>query len=308
MDSLKIQAQAASGKHNALMEAAFNIRGTTQNEAEMAEKLTRADVVQMQPGELWWLDVPNLPAWLFQVGLEVDRDIDLGSYAMQLAGFKEPGVSTVGQQAILSQAAGRKFVAPLRQMEDMATNVARNLLRLVTTVGEPVGEGEHVLKPSDIDGHYAIKATFEVVDPVFQLQAKELGMREYQMGLKSDESYWATDAGMEDVAGERKRLLKQAVRNSPEVQQIMAREVAKEMGLQDDLDALIAEVEAEQKAREQQAFLAGQGGLVGPDGQPLASTMGGGATLASPNGPASALRQLRQPLSPDVAKPPPQRI
>ena len=119
-----------------------------------------------------------------------------------------------------------------------------------------------------------------------QLQFRELGMREVQQGLKSKETYWSSDARLEDSTGEQKRLLEDLIRQDPRVQELMAKEVAREAGLQDLLDK-----EEDRMANQQMAAMHG-GGMTGPDGMPIQQTMGQGAG-----------RPPRNPLTPDTARP-----
>ena len=124
-----------------------------------------------------------------------------------------------------------------------------------------------------------------ILDPVMQLQQRQLGLQEVAAGLKSMETYWAADAKLEDATGERKRLLMDWVRKNPMVHQAMALEVAREEGI----EALV-----------ERAIGISQGGaetppdggpILGPDGMPLDQTMGGGG-------------ELRQGLTPNTVSPP----
>ena len=135
-------------------------------------------------------------------------------------------------------------------------------------------------------------------------------MREVQQGLKSKETYWAADARLEDATGERRRLLEDLIRTDPEVQKILAGEVMKEAGL---LDLIERQREAQQGGQGAGPGMGGgampgtpspgmNGGggqppVLGPDGMPLQQTMG------TPPGPGGAARELRQPLTPNTARP-----
>lgn len=113
-------------------------------------------------------------------------------------------------------------------------------MRLVTINNETIEARGISLSPEDIAGNYNIKAEFKVIDPILALQAKEFGLREMAVGAKSLPRYWREDSGMEDIAGERKELLKEKIRQHPAVINVAAMEIVKEMGLDD----LIDEVEA----------------------------------------------------------------
>jgi hypothetical protein len=279
IDDIWIQAQQESGKHNALMEATFNTRATSGDAAEVADHLARgSDPRPGEPGDLWWNDVPNLPNWLFEAGKWIDQDIEMGSFSKIVSGHKEVGVSTVGQQAILSTAANRKFAAMLTQMNHLASVTGSWILRLLDILDEPLTIKGHTIGPKQIDHSYAIDLKFQVVDPVLALQEKEMAMREVQVGLSSEETYWSV-TGKEDATGEARRLLLESIRKNPRVQALMASKVAEEVGLAD----LISELEAE-------AGLGAGGG-------------GGGGGVGGGGG-GGGVGNLRQPLTPDVAKPP----
>ena len=129
-------------------------------------------------------------------------------------------------------------------------------------------------------------------------------MREVQQGLKSKETYWSADARLEDATGERRRLLEDLIRTDPEVQRLLAGEVLREAGLLQAIEAARAEEEAMAAAAQGGGGApggapGGGGGMppseppvLGPDGMPLNQTMGTGG-----------LRPVRDPLTPDVAKP-----
>ena len=287
LDSIKVQAQAATGRHNALMEAAYAQRATTRDPSEVTQQLNTSDILQLKPGELWWMDVPNLPAWMFQSEQGLDQDIERGSFARALTGIREPGVSTVGQQAILSTAANRKFAAPLRQLELLATVVARNMLRLVDVLGKSMELDGVTLTPKEIQHDYAVDMKLQVIDPVLSLQERQLGLQELAAGVLSIESYWSR-ANLEDASGERKRMLKDLVRSEPRVQALGADEVLREMGIFYELERWEA-MQAEAERR--------KNSLLGPDGQPLSRTMG------SDMGIGAGGDRLRQPLNGATVKP-----
>ena len=76
------------------------------------------------------------------------------------------------------------------------------------------------------------------------------------------------------------------IREDPRVQELMAKEVAREAGLQDLLD------QEEERAKAQQMSAMDGGAMTGPDGMPIQQTMGSGAG-----------RPPRNPLTPDTARP-----
>lgn len=287
MPALKAQAQAVAGRHNALMEATFNPTGTVMDASELEEQLSRGDVIEMgNKSDVWKMEIPQLPRWMFASEEWLDRDIELGTFSRALAGVREQGVSTVGQQAILTTAAGRKFVSPTKQLEHLATKTAEHILQWVDVLELDLRIRGHRLNRQMLESDYSCSVSFELIDPVLQLQFRELGMREVQQGLKSKETYWSADARIEDSTGEQKRLLEDMIREDPRVQELMAKEVAREAGLQDLLD------QEEERSKAQQMSAMDGGAMTGPDGMPIQQTMGSGAG-----------RPPRNPLTPDTARP-----
>jgi hypothetical protein len=288
MPSLKAQAQAVAGRHNALMEATFNPTGTTMDASELEEQLSRGDVIEMgNRGDVWKMEIPQLPRWMFASEEWLDRDIELGTFSRALAGVREQGVSTVGQQAILTTAAGRKFVSPTKQLEHLATKSASHILQWIDVLDMSIRIRGHQLAADMLESDYSCTVSFELVDPVLQLQNRELGMREVQQGLKSKETYWSADARLEDATGERKRLLEDLLRSDPRVQELMAKEVAREAGLQDLMDK-----EEARAASQPDPMARAEPPVLGPDGMPIQQSMGMGAG-----------RPPRNPLTPDTARP-----
>ena len=297
MDDLTAQSQSFSGRQHALLMATYQKFGTRQDSAEMAEKIKGDMVGDLSgPDDLWILSIPQLPAWLFEQNALVDKDLEEGSFSRALGGIRDVGVSTVGQQAILSTAAEQRFVAPSRQIEHLATITGSRILRLTDVLDEKITINEWSVGPDDIAHDYAVDIKFELQDPVLQLQQKQIGMQEVTAGLKSKETYWSADAKLEDISGEKDRLLQDLVEASPEVVNALAQRILQRDGLLE----LIESLQQEQQGAEALGGAGGGGGgaaegIVGPDGQPLASTLGGGPGTQA---------QLRQGLTPQVPKPP----
>ena len=300
---LKAQAQAVSGRHNALIEATINPTGTVMDSAELQEQMSRGDVIEMgNRGDVWKMEMPNLPAWMFQSEEWLDRDIEMGTFSRALQGVRETGVSTVGQQAILTTAAGRKFVSPSKQLQHLATQSASHILQWVDVLDMKLQVRGHAIDPSMIESDYSILVSFELVDPVMQLQHREIGLREVQQGLKSKETYWSADAKLEDATGEQKRLLEDLIRSDPRVQEVMAKAVAREAGILNMLEQQ-EEEQAKQQAQQQAQMQDGggmpgqEGPMLGPDGMPIQQSMGAMAGMGGTG------RPTRNPLTPGVASP-----
>jgi len=303
MPVLKAQAQAVSGRHNALMEATFNPTGTVMDSAELQEQMARGDVIEMgNRGDVWKMDMPNLPNWMFQSEEWLDRDIEMGTFSRALQGVRETGVSTVGQQAILTTAAGRKFVSPSKQLQHLATQSASHILQWVDVLDLSLRIRGHAIDPSMIESDYSILVSFELVDPVMQLQHRELGLREVQQGLKSKETYWSADAKLEDATGEQRRLLEDLIRSDPRVQEVMAKAVAREAGILNMLEQQEEEQAKQQAQAEAQmpgagGGMPGEGPMLGPDGMPIQQSMGAMAGMGGQG------RPTRNPLAPGSVSP-----
>ncbi len=230
LESLKAQAQAVAGRHNALIEATFNPMVTTGSADELQDQLSRSDIIEVaNRGEVGRMEMQQLPGWMFESEQWMDKDMELGTYSRSLAGIRDQGVSTVGQQAILSTSAMRKFVAPAKQLEHLAGRSAEHILQLIDVLDLDMYVRGYEVSSTEIEHDYSVRVSFTLVDPVLQLQQREMGLREVQAGVKSRETYWSADARLEDATGERKRLLEDFVRSDPMVQKVLAQEVAREV-------------------------------------------------------------------------------
>ena len=285
LSDIRAQAQAVSGRHNALMDASFNPIGTRMGADELRDQLDQGDIIEMSDrSDVWRMDIPQLPRWMFQTEEWLSRDIEEGTFSRALAGVREQGVSTVGQQAILSTAAGRKFVAVSRQLEHLASVASSQILQLIDLLDLNLTIKGKVIRPSYIESDYSVNISFDLVDPVLQLQQRQLGLQEVQAGLKSMETYWSSDARLEDASGERKRLLMDWVRKNPMIHQALAMEVAKEEGIESLVERALSMAQGGDEGGG-----AGAAPILGPDGMPMDQTMG--------------QDQLRQGLTPNTINP-----
>ncbi len=253
MESLRANAQFASALHNALIEASFRKRFTSGDAEELDEQLQRGGdtTVEAPDGKesIWMEELANLPNMLFEGNRLLITDIEFATFSQAVAGIREQGVVTVGQQAILSTAANRRFEAPMLQSQHLYTNAGRRFLRLIDMLGEKLTINGVEIGPNDIRHDYSLEATFEVVDPVLLLQEREMGLREHQERLISDEDYLAL-AKKEDVSGIRDRILKEDLRNMPEYKMVVMAEIAREMGLKELADQMDAQREQEQQGQQ----------------------------------------------------------
>ena len=219
------------------------------------------------------------------------RDIEEGTVARVLAGIKEPGVITVGQHAMIHTAAAKKFIGVGKQMEHLASVACSQILQLIDTLDLDMTIRGHQIKPEYIEQDYEVQVSFDVLDPMIQLQQREMGLKEVQLGIKSRETYRSADARIEDESGENERLLSEWIRSNPLVHQALAMEVARKQGVEKLLQSAIALAAGEQGQAPTPTGNGASSVLLGPNGQPLASSMAAGqqqnpltAEMASLNG------------------------
>jgi hypothetical protein len=266
MDSLKMEARMGSAKATALFKRAFASLVTDGNSTELAAQLARDGIIEYD-GEMGIVPTPGVERWMFEIGNEVKDDIEHGTFQRDLSGRRQPGVDTVGQQAILSNASTARFGETKVWLNQLASVVIGRVLQLVDQQGVLDGHitvrGKRLQK-QHIHGVYGVEAAFEVIDPVLQLQIREAGMREVQLGLKSKETYWEMDARLADVTKEKDRLLAQHVREHPGVHNQLALVQAQSEGLGPEFEAALKEEElAAQDGRTTAARQNGAGGIEG---------------------------------------------
>lgn len=298
---LKAHAQAVSGMHNALMWNTWLRRFTTEDASEIAVQLSRDDIIEVSaPGTMWIEDAPAFSRWMFEAMGTLDKDIEFGTFSRSQAGIRQQGVGTVGQQAILDTASGRKFIAPTAQLQHLATVSASHIMQFIQTLDLEIRVEGTELNKSMIMGDYSNKVTFEVIDPVIQMQLQELGLAQIQAGVLSDITYMEDFMKLENVSREQFRLIAMAIRKLPPVQMKLALEAARRMGLEDLLEE---EIEGELAGGPGGGQAGGGSQILGPDGNPLASSLGAQSPQQGANQIMGAARQLRQPLTPNAAKP-----
>ena len=271
---LHAQAQAIAARHNILIDASFNpilVKGMGAD--ELRDQLDKGRIIEVnEEGTVRRMELAQLPRWMFQSEEWYGKDIEEGTVARVLAGIREPGVITVGQHAMIHSAAAKKFLGVSKQMEHLASVACSQILQMIDMQDFDLTIRGHRIKPEYIEHDYSVQVHFDVIDPMIQAQQRELELKEVELGIRSDETYRSSGARIADESGEQKRLLRQWIRKLPPVHQALAMEVAREEGT----DRLL------QRAM---ALAAGQGaapvngnaapsGLLGPDGQPLASSMG----------------------------------
>ena len=301
LDLLLLETQQMNARHEVLIRAAYALLRSSRDATQLAEAMAEESIVEdVEEGDVGFIPYPQLPGWLFQEAQQNERDIQEATYPSGVFGVKQPGVVTVGQEAILQERADNTFNDTRAQVEDLATHAAQGYLRLidVLTFGghiEPNGVrfGKHRIKSSQIDGDYNATVSFELVDPVLLLQERQQALAEVQQNLMSRRRYWQI-ARVENASEEQENLLEDEINKDPRVHAILVERIMRAMGLEELADEMA-------KRREMGEFDAvptderGNRDLIAD----LARMDGNGVGVQRPGSPgeaAAAVRQLRQPI------------
>ncbi len=202
------------------------------------------------------------------VGEWIDsRDIELGTYSLSLAGLRQEGVSTVGQQAILSESAMRRFQVLHKQMNYMASVTGKYILNLMD-VGmadddEVIVNGRSLI-PAHLDHSYDVDVTFEMVDQVLQMQIAQQLFEAHSRELVSAAHVRKFGLRIEDEEGMAQQIRMEAVERLPAVQLRLNALAARRLGhvqAAEDLEAEAARIERETQEQQQQ-----EGTPAGPEG------------------------------------------
>jgi hypothetical protein len=225
LESIHVEQQQQTARHHILMKAAWLKRITRKDPVEAAREL-EGDILSGTEGDWARERMPQFSESFFRSSDEMSRDITVGTYVADVAGLRQEGVSTVGQQTILSRAANQKFTAANEQLSHFGSILGGRALRLVDVLAREYGvdgitvEG-HRLKPADVEGDHYVHVKFELADPLVAMQEKQFAMQEYQAGLISREDYWSV-ARKGDATGIRRRLARDAAHKLPQVAQAEA--------------------------------------------------------------------------------------
>ena len=252
---LQAISRAITSIQNAVLAAGFPRPGTAKPVEEAEEEYNAEKWLTGESADFWWMRVPDLPNYIFQQLAILLDDLESATFSRALTGLRQEGVSTVGQQMQLSSAALRKFQNPARQMDYVASVIAQNVLRAVDVLDKTITVRGQSISPEDIQGYYGVDVTFKLLDPLLQLQQRQVAMREVEMGLSYDEQYWET-AGYQDATRMRMGTNMQMVRRDPKWQELLMGIIASNQEIQEFLG-----VEAGRAP----------GGLVDTQGMPLAA-------------------------------------
>ena len=296
---VKLQAQRVSAEIDLLLKAAYPPLMTSMDAQEVQTMMQSGGIVGgpgIQQGDLWWLRAPDAPGRLSNVGEWIDsRDIELGTYSLSLAGLRQEGVSTVGQQAILSESAMRRFQVLHKQMNYMASVTGKYILNLMD-VGmadddEVIVNGRSLI-PAHLDHSYDVDVTFEMVDQVLQMQIAQQLFEAHSRELVSAAHVRKFGLRIEDEEGMAQQIRMEAVERLPAVQLRLNALAARRLGhvqAAEDLEAEAARIERETQEQQQQ-----EGTPAGPEGGMITPPPG----TSNTNG-------LRQGITNDVFNPNP---
>ena len=298
-ETIRKRTQEISAFHQILLRFAYAPMGTSRDPITLAQAISNEGILEGDPQDFWVMNTPDVPGWALQLRSQTDSTLELGTYSSALAGVRQAGVTTVGQQAILNTAGMRIFSGVALQREHMASIVGSRILQLVDSVSElagGIGANGKTLNRSTIHNVYGIQVKFPHAEPVMELQQRQMAMSEYGAGLIDPMTYYET-AGYENGTEIKQRLIEESVRNLPSVRQKVETLVAQEMGLIDEENQ---EAAAQQIAARQQAMAPQIPGVSPEMGGGMGPDMGGG--IAPPPG-GAAPADLNAPLTPDTFNP-----
>ena len=257
-DELRMSAQGIAARHKMGVDSAFALVGTEElSEEELAEAEKAGAYIRGSRDSVWVVQTPQIQASMFQQAQELDAAIERGTFTDILGGFRQPGVTTVGQQAMQSQAANRQFQTPVIQLEHLASITGQRILQMVLVLDrnstfDQIGINGKILKADEIGHDTSVTITFEDINPALQIQEREIGMREFELGLKGEEDYIRRDLKVEDVTGWLERIDETRLRRRIALTEVRATNMANKLGLEEEL-AQARELEEEQTGRERSA-------------------------------------------------------
>ena len=235
-ETIRKRTQELSAFHQILLRFAFAPMGTSRDPMTLAQAISNEGILEGDPQDFWVMNTPDVPGWALQLRGQTDATLEMGTYSSALAGVRQAGVTTVGQQAILNTAGLRTFAAPALQREQMASIVGSRILQLVDSVSElsgGIGANGKTLRKSQIHSVYGVQVAFPHSEPVMEMQNRQMAMSEYGAGLIDPLTYYET-AGYENGTEIKQRLIEESVRNLPSVREKIETLVAQQMGLVDE--------------------------------------------------------------------------
>lgn len=256
-DELRMQGQGIAARHKMSVDSAFALVGTEDiAEEDLAEAEARGGYIRGAKDSVWIVQTPPIQQAMFGVGQEVEAGIERGTFSEILGGLRQPGVTTVGQAAMNSQAAMRQFQTPILQLQHLASLLGQGILQMVLVLNEnstfeQIGINGQILKASEIGHDTSVTITFKDINPATALQAKESDRRDFELGLMSEEDYIRRHHS-EDVTGWLDRIDETRLNRKPALVEVRARNIAIRKGIEDQLREA-EELEAEGTDRSRRA-------------------------------------------------------
>ena len=232
-ETIRKRTQELSAFHQILLRFAFAPMGTSRDPMTLAQAIANEGILEGDPQDFWVMNTPDVPNWALQLRGQTDNTLEMGTYSSALAGVRQAGVTTVGQQAILNTAGMRTFSAPAMQREHMASIIGSRVLQLVDSVSElsgGIGANGKTLTKSLISSVYDVDVRFPHADPVMEMQSRQQALTEFQAGLIDPMTFYEI-AGYENGTEIKKRLIEEIVRNLPSIREQMETLAAQELGL-----------------------------------------------------------------------------
>ena len=235
-ETIRKRTQELSAFHQILLRFAFAPMGTSRDPMTLAQAIANEGILEGDPQDFWVMNTPDVPNWALQLRGQTDNTLEMGTYSSALAGVRQAGVTTVGQQAILNTAGMRTFSAPAMQREHMASIIGSRVLQLVDSVSElsgGIGANGKTMTKSLISSVYDVDVRFPHADPVMEMQSRQQALTEFQAGLIDPMTFYEI-AGYENGTEIKKRLIEEIVRNLPSIREQMETLAAQELGLVDE--------------------------------------------------------------------------
>ena len=285
--------QLRSAKMELFMKAAYGMLITTGDGSRLAELLEQggnAILDNINPKDIGFLPVPQIPQMLSDLEDRIDREIVDGTIPRAFFGQREVGVDTVGVHAMMLTIGFKRFVETLEQMSYMTTQIVEMWLRMWVTWGKELRLGGVKEVPSILRNNYHVTVTYPLTDEAVKMQRKQQGAAEVGQGLKSRKRYWEDDDGLDDTHGEEEQIDFEQVMRDPILVSAKAEKIRIAQGVQEMY---------EEQVRKLSAGREGVESVGAPDEGP-------GGTPPNTNPQATAERgQVRQAIQDQVVKPAP---
>jgi hypothetical protein len=288
LEGIQIQAQRESALQDWSLRQAYAPLLTSKDPGQLRAAIANGigGGTGWKKDDVWWLEYPQRVSEMAELGRWVDNDIEGGTFRKDLGGQRQPGVVTVGQQQILSEAAMRDFSALAKQIDFVASGNGAQILRLADILGEDVTVAGKTLHVGHLNKDFQVNITFELIDQIIQMQRTEQLMTAMEKGVVTGAYVREYGLRIEDEAGMKRALARERIENMEVTQLMNDAQTAKEMGK--EKLAQLMEDQAKARLDEIEAQLSGED--IGP------------AEVPGPNG-----QEPRQPVGPNAVKPPPRR-